>query len=320
MSLHHKKHNATHDTEHVSRSFATGLEEDVCDDHGLDEAFYAEVDNDMDDESDAQYQADLSWIEQADSDNYHNAAQALAWLDESNDINPEYRSAQTAPASTLFDEPTDPAAIRSVVSSISQMIPAIIRAVGQHPEARDIFEAEAGMSFEQIDPDDSEVWPAIIGAIASAVPAIVGAVSQAVQSGKRQRRHAQPRSNSRSQQRPCPQASRHEQSQDIEAAEAIQLAALIPILVQLLPVIIPLINQIIPLLTKSLPTLLNSFGKMAAGAKRPAKESVYDSAYDGYGNSDESYDEEGNYVEQSCQSDTILTGAADIDAAAEDLP
>jgi hypothetical protein len=301
MNLHHEQQVNAYDTTHHDDSFASGYGE---------ESF-------ADDLSDDDMQADLSWIEQADAENYRDnhgsSAQALSWLEGSDDVNT--LADATQPGMTLFDEPTDPAAVQQVVASVSQMIPAIIRAVGQHPQAREIFEAEAGIPFEQVDADDAEVWPAIIGAIASAVPAIVGAVSQAVRGNQRRRAPASPRPRAPTRQTrttpPCPPAARREDwpgEDDAEYdAEAVQLAALIPVLMQLLPVIIPLINQMIPLLTKALPALLSSFGKMAGG-KKTAKESADDMP------SPASYE-----LTEACQTEDILGGAADIDIAAEDL-
>jgi hypothetical protein len=320
MSLHHEQP-ATEcaDAKH-RRSFAAEYDEEPGYDQDPEYARY--------DESSDFDQADVSWIEEADAYNVNSSEQALAWLDESDadaDADERYdrdgsgaysqngQAAFTAElSSALFDEPADPAAIQTVVSSVTRMIPAIIRAVGQHPHAREIFEAQAGMPFEQVDPDDSEAWPAIIGALASAVPAIVGAVTKAVRGNQRRRPAARTRQPARpaptAQRPPCPAASRREDWPEQDDAEAIQLAALIPVLMQLLPVIIPLINQMIPLLTKALPTLLSSFGKMAGSSKKSGKESAFTAA------SDATHDNV-----EACHTEAVLGGAADIDIESADL-
>ena len=314
MNLHHKQQARAYNTGYHDDTFASAYSEESFVDERYDDNALADTGRSSE-QYDSGFESDLSWIEQADADNYHSASydteQALSWFEADQECSDE--SFTSDPGDRLFNQPADPAAIQQVVASFSQLIPAIIRAVGQHPQARQVFEAEAGIPYEQIDPNDAEVWPAIIGAIASAVPAIVGAVSQAVRGSPRRQAPARPRPGTPPRQTstrpPCPPTPQREAWSGEDDAEAVQLAALIPVLLQLLPVITPLINQMIPLLTKALPALLTSFGKMTAGSKNASKE-----------NRDTMSLHSSFQTTEACQTEDILGDTADIDVAADDLP
>jgi len=87
---------------------------------------------------------------------YSEQEDALAWLGSNN-------AQQSGGA-------TDQHNIQAGVTAIMHVIPAVIRAIGEHREAREIFENESGLDFYEVDPEDSEAWGAILSAIASAVP------------------------------------------------------------------------------------------------------------------------------------------------------
>ncbi len=175
---------------------------------------------------------------------------------------------KSSSTSTLGDKD-----VAAGVKAVMQLVPAIIRAIGDQPQSREAFYDLTGMEIESVDPEDTEAWGAIIGAIASAIPAVVSAVSGAVKNKRdRQRTNARPAQNTSHCPPTNPNQARGREAESIDA-EAVQLAALIPLLTQLLPVLIPLINQVLlPMLTKSLPLVMSGISGIAksvgGGGKR----------------------------------------------------
>ncbi|WP_297527546.1 hypothetical protein, partial [Thiohalobacter sp.] len=64
--------------------------------------------------------------------------------------------------------------------ALAGFMPALIEGLHRDPAARAVIEDLSGISLEAVSPDDAEAWPAIIGALATALPSIISAIPSVV--------------------------------------------------------------------------------------------------------------------------------------------
>lgn len=185
--------------------------------------------------------------------------------------------------------------VAQAVTTVINMIPSLVRAIANE-EITSPEQAEVWLEGQLPDTATSgEAWPAIIGAIASAIPAIIPVVRNIVNSARGRRSSR----TSRSQPTPRAPAGTRRVCQcrnvpirqgesamdetffdDDAQAEAAGAAALLtqlaPILIQVLPALIPLLTELLrtglPAMTQAIQTMT---GPKAPIASTPSKREAW---------------------------------------------